>query len=85
MLSRKRGATGMKNGAHTKPFRRARGERQGHAILTREKVIEMRRAWSMKLYSYRELGVVFGVATQTAANAVTGFSWAHVKEGLPVK
>ena len=56
---------------------RLRGERQNGAVLTSEDVTELR-SLRAQGWSWRELGMLFGVASTTAKNACTGRTWAHL-------
>lgn len=53
----------------------ARGERNGHAKLTREKVAELR-ALRAAGASYKAISVRFGVSRETARSAAIGATWA---------
>lgn len=54
------------------------GEKNSRSILTESKVREMRKMYLTGAYSCRELGIMFGVAVNTASYAIRGKSWPHV-------
>lgn len=60
--------------------RRVRGEAQGSAKLTAEKVREMRRLAASGL-STTEIGQRFGISRAHAGKIITRAAWAHVTEG----
>lgn len=53
------------------------GEQHPRAVLTNEKVREMRRLYATGI-SHHKLAVLFDVAFSTEWKAVTGRTWAHV-------
>jgi hypothetical protein len=77
-----REARGDRNGSRLHPERLARGESHGNALLTEEKVIEMRRRRSLG-ETMQALGKVFGVSKSTAQAVCSGRNWAIKKD--PVK
>jgi hypothetical protein len=67
-------AAGDRNGSRTCPDRRARGERHGRSVLTKEAVLEMRMEREMgKKLSY--LSDKYGVSISSVYNAVKGITW----------
>lgn len=56
----------------------ARGERQGNAILTTEKVLAMRLLYDWNLATIREIARGFGVRYPHAWHIVTRKSWRHL-------
>jgi len=59
-----------------------RGENITNSVLKEADVIEMRALYTTGEYSHREISELFDVTTMTAHRAITGATWAHVKEGL---
>jgi hypothetical protein len=51
------------------------GEKNGRAILTNGQVEELRKLKGF--FTYKELGVVFGIAESTVSNIMTGFHYAR--------
>lgn len=56
----------------------ARGERQGCAILTDEKVIYARREYSLGRKTQIDLSIQYGVSRQTMSDAIRGKTWKHL-------
>lgn len=56
----------------------ARGERAGTAVLTEQKVREMRRLHASTDTTYGQVAAVYGVAQRTAWLAINRRTWAHV-------
>lgn len=75
-----RTASGDRHPLVLHPDRRTRGERDGMAKLTDQKVAEMRAVRASDGLTYVELGRRFGVHAATAHAAVSGKSWAHLEE-----
>jgi hypothetical protein len=59
--------------------RHCQGERQVAAILTIEKVHEIRRMYASGRYFQRELGEIFGVTQTLIGGVVRGSRWTHVR------
>ncbi len=55
-----------------------RGERQGSAKLTAEKVVEIRNLYKTGDYSYQELANQFGIDLSHVGNIVKRYSWRHI-------
>lgn len=56
----------------------ARGERNRHAKLTTEKVIEIRRLYALGNLSHYDLGPMFGVDRATISRVVNRKVWTHI-------
>lgn len=59
---------------------RARGEAQGHAKLTEEKVRAMRRERATDGTSYNKLAAKYGVSSVAAYHAICRVTWKHILE-----
>lgn len=70
-------AVGNKNGAHTKPHRRARGSRAGGAKLDESQVIEIKRRLAAGAKG-SHLAVEFGVLKTTISAIKNGRNWRHL-------
>ena len=71
-------ARGENSGSVKHPECLARGEKQGSAKLTAEKVRQAREIYSFGGHCFAELGVKFGVSAAGIRNAIRGKTWAHV-------
>jgi hypothetical protein len=65
-------------GNHTHPERRARGESQGSAKLTTEKVVRIREQFAGGGISKRALAREYGVCRRTIRLIIQGSAWRHV-------
>lgn len=74
---RGRGATGGRNGAHTKPETRCRGSRSGVAKLTETKVLWLREQVRLGV-PQAEVARRLGVGTSTVCSVVNNQTWTHV-------
>lgn len=54
------------------------GEKSPHAILTKEKVLEIRSLYSNGNYTYKKLGKIFGVSDKTIEGIVKFRKWKNV-------
>lgn len=70
-----RQASGLRNGSHTRPERRPKGEAHGRQKLTEDQVRAIRKALDSGA-SYRELGEVYGVAAQSIRCIANRRNWA---------
>lgn len=61
-----------------------KGERHGHAKLTSQQVVEMRRMYRAGV-STRELCEFFGTHSRTIRKGLTGASWCHVTDEQPIR
>lgn len=73
-----RTARGDRNGRRLHPERTARGEQQGLAKLTAEKVREMRALHAQGVGAWR-LAKMFGICRTSAFNVIRGRTWRHVE------
>lgn len=64
-------------GDNRRPEMIARGARNGHAVLTDEKVIEMREMRRLGR-TYKDIATAFGVSVSAAVDAVSGKTWHHI-------
>lgn len=92
MVRKRRAATGDRNGTHTHPERVARGDRSGarkhpenfqgeknaHAKLTAEKVIELRKRYADGGITLKDLAKQYGISRLTAGDAVRRVTWKHI-------
>jgi hypothetical protein len=78
MISKGRGATGRRSGAHTHPSRRPRGERQGLSKLTEAQVLYIRQAHDVEAASEKELAARFHVSQGTVHAVVKRYTWRHL-------
>lgn len=76
--SKGRGATGRRNGRHTKPECTARGEQCGRTKLTTRQVLDIREAYANERISMRALGAIYGISHTQVRYVVRGLSWAHL-------
>lgn len=74
MVSKGRIATGMRNGAYTRPESVLRGERNGQSKLSERDVIEI--LSSPK--TAKELSCIYGVTTTNICDIRAGKSWRHI-------
>lgn len=74
-------ATGDRNGARSHPERLARGERNGHAVLSTDQVVELRRLYATGRYRQVDLASRFGIKQQTLSKIVRGLLWSHLPLG----
>jgi hypothetical protein len=72
-------ACGDKSGARTKPHRIARGERQGHSLLTTEQVLAIRSEYATGTITQKELGLKFKVSRSAIKMIVNRTNWKHVE------
>ncbi len=79
MAAKGRAASGANNGVHLHPERVARGERQGSAKLTAEKVSLIRDLYATGDHSMRSLASKFSVSPSTIARVVLKTHWTHVR------
>ena len=77
-LRAKCGAYGERNGTHTHPEKRIRGEQFPQAKLTEYSVQVIRESHAAGLGGYKRLGIEFGVSWETIRNVVKRKTWAHV-------
>lgn len=54
------------------------GERQGHSILTAEKVLEIRELWATGHYTLKELYETYNVSKSCIHSVVARKSWFHI-------
>jgi len=59
--------------------RQATGERNGQSKLTEQSVLEIRKKYSTKEFTYKKLGAEYGVCEDTIKKAVKGIYWGHVQ------
>lgn len=59
-----------------------KGGKHPRAILSDEKVIEMRKLRNIDGLKFREIAELFGVHLTTAVYAVKGKNWPHIKESV---
>lgn len=71
-------ARGERCGAYTMPWTIRKGSLNGRAKLTEAKVIKMREIHRTTKNTYADIGMLFGVAETTTANAIKGKSWKHI-------
>jgi len=67
------------NGSHTHPERVCRGEAKPHAVLTNEKVREIRRIYATGQLGYIRIGKRFGISGSHVRDVVKKKTWAHVE------
>lgn len=70
-------ATGERHGSHTRPERRATGDRNGFSKLTEKDVAEIRSSWLLG-ESMRVLSVKYGVCRHTISCAIRRKTWRQV-------
>jgi hypothetical protein len=58
----------------------AKGENNGMAILTREKVVEIKRLIKSRQVVYRKIAEIFGVSRQAIKDIASGRTWSWVEE-----
>jgi len=58
--------------------RSSHGERNGHAVLTSQVVLEIRARYASGAGLQRELAVAFGISQLTVSNIVTRKTWRHL-------
>jgi hypothetical protein len=86
---RSKGPRGEKNVRFLRPELTARGERQGNARLTDEKVREIRQRYQFGVIGAQKLAKEFGVGKSTIRRVINNTHWRHITseksaEGLPV-
>lgn len=77
-VAKGRHAKGKTHGLHLHPEKAKRGQEHGNAKLTSYIVLEMRKEYATGQYSFRSLGMKYGVGAMTAHRAVHKVTWAHV-------
>jgi hypothetical protein len=76
--AKRRQARGLRQGAHTRPERRVRGERVGNSKLSSAQVLAVRDALSRKLRTQRQLARELGVHQTTISLIWQGKNWSHL-------
>jgi hypothetical protein len=71
-------AIGINSGAHKKPHRIARGEQQGHALLTAKDVLAIRSEYATGNITQKQLGEKFRVSRSTIKMVVNRNNWKHI-------
>lgn len=71
-------AAGTLHGSRTKPESRARGERVAGALMTAEKVIEMRALYATGEWSQQAIADRFGMSREGTGTILRGERWAHI-------
>ncbi len=79
MIAKRRSAFGDRNGSRTRPERKALGERNGHAKLTCDKVVEIRHAYQQGRLSQRKLAKLYNVSKGVIDDVVNHRTWKHVE------
>ena len=79
MYRKGRGPTGNKNGTHTKPETRARGETAGNSKLTENIVREIRRNYNPRTMGARYFAQKYGVNASTIRIIVRNKTWKHIE------
>lgn len=64
----------FKNGLREK----MKGEKNGHARIKKEDVLDIRKMYSSGNYSQREIAEIYGYAQPSISNIVTGRNWSHI-------
>lgn len=77
-------ARGEHNGARLHPEKLCRGAGHKSAKLTDEAVMEMRAAYTGGA-TLAEVGVLFGVSTHAATDAISGKGWSHVPGSVALR
>lgn len=72
-------ATGLRNGAHTKPHRVRKGENHGRSLISDAVVSQIKFALQHGGLSNLAVGFVFGVHPATISCIRTGRQWGHVE------
>lgn len=72
-------ATGLRNGSHTRPDRRACGTSHAFSKLTDEIVLAMRSDIASGVATKVDLAKRYGVSKSAVSQAVRGLTWKHVK------
>ncbi len=72
-------ARGIRSGAHTHPEKRPRGEKNGRAKLTAEKVREIRQLHGKTNLIQGRLAKIFGVSRAIINRIVLRKSWKHIE------
>lgn len=70
---------GVKNGTHTRPETRRRGEQHGMAKLTAEKAIAIRERYRVGGISMFNLGAQYGVSERAVHDIIHGRTWSHAQ------
>lgn len=70
--------SGERHGSHTRPERRARGERHGRRVLTLEQVLTIRNEYVPRIVSCQKLADKYGVGLRTIQDIVWRNTWTHV-------
>jgi DNA-binding XRE family transcriptional regulator len=78
MVAKGRAASGERNIMWIHPERAARGERNGSAKLTAERVQSIRTVYATGKYSQKVLAKVCGVSPVTINNIVHGHRWRYL-------
>lgn len=73
-----RTARGERSGTHTHPESVLRGERNGNATLTAQKVRDIRRRYAAGNVGQRALAKAFGVSRSLIGHVVHRRAWAHI-------
>jgi len=77
-LHPERVARGDRHGSRLHPERRPRGQRNGRAVLTEDKVREIRRAYATGDFSQMTLASMFGVSQTPISRVIRRKTWKHV-------
>lgn len=78
MVMKGRVAAGDRHGTATHPESTTKGERSGHAKLTAEEVIAIRRLYKGGGCTYLALALRFGVKLATVSDIIRRRTWSHV-------
>lgn len=79
-IMRRKAARGSRHGFAMHPELCPRGEANGHAKLTADKVVEIRRACAQKSESQSSLAKRFGVSPSTISEVARRVIWKHIEE-----
>jgi hypothetical protein len=69
---------GLRNGKYTKPERTPRGERNGQAVLTAERVAEIRHRYAAGGVTQLQLAAEYGVNDRCISAVINHQTWKHV-------